>query len=166
MLELLVTLAVLAVLLAVGTPAYRNFSLNLRLEAATSRLVSDLRFARQAAVDGGGRVALCPGDARSGCRATPDWQFGWILFRDENGDRAWQADEELLRASPLLQGITARASAARRVLSFFPNGSAPGSNVTVWFCDARGPAEGRQVRLGLSGRIRSTRARDGGPQGC
>ncbi len=166
LLELLVTLALVAVLVGAGAPAFRAVLLNWEMNSAATRLQSDLNYARHAAVDRGDRVTMCPGTERSGCTGLPEWGHGWIIFGDVDGDRAWQASEPLLRVSPALRGITARSSAGRRQLTFFSNGTAPGSNVTVWLCDLRGPRYGSQVRVGLSGRIRVSRARDGGPTGC
>jgi type IV fimbrial biogenesis protein FimT len=166
LLELLVTMAIVAVLLATAVPSFRSYVQNQELRGAAGALASDLYYARNAAVDRGARVTVCPGDARSGCRDLPAWEDGWIVFGDDNGDRRWQAEEPLLRVSPMLEGISARSSRARRQLSFFPNGSAPGSNVTVRLCDDRGPAHGRQVRVSLSGRIRTTSASEDGPAGC
>ena len=166
LLELLVTLAIVAILLAAGVPSFRAWVQNQELRGAANRMASDLAYARNAAVDRGARVALCPGDPRGGCRDVPVWEDGWFVFGDDNGDRRWQTDEPLLRAAPLLDGMSIRSSTARRSLSFFPNGSAPGSNVTVRLCDDRGAAHGVQVRVALSGRIRVTRADRDGPAGC
>lgn len=166
LLELLVTLAIAASLLAAGVPSFQTYVKNQALAQASYRMVSDLRYARHAAVDRNQRVVVCPGTAGNGCADSPQWEDGWIIFADANGDRLRQGDEELLRESPLLRGLSARSSGARRRLSFFPDGSAPGSNATVWLCDDRGPRHGHQVRINLSGRIRATRAGDGEPMAC
>lgn len=166
LLELLVTLAIVAILLAAGVPSFQTWVKNQTLAHASNRLLSDLRYARHAAVDRNQRVVICPGKPASGCANSPQWEDGWIIFADPNGDRVRQSDEALLRESPLLQGLSARTSQARQRLSFFPDGSAPGSNATVWLCDSRGPRFGHQVRINLSGRIRSTRASDDEPMAC
>jgi len=166
LLELLVTLAIVATLLAAGLPSFQTYVQNQRLSQASYRLLSDLRFARHSAVDRSHRVVICPGKPDLGCADSPHWEDGWIIFADPNGDRQRQNDEMLLRESPLLKRLSARTSDARRRLSFFPDGSAPGSNATLWLCDSRGPRYGRQVRINLSGRIRATRADDGGPVAC
>jgi type IV fimbrial biogenesis protein FimT len=166
LLELLVTLTVAAVLLAAGTPSFKSYLQNQRLAHASYQLVSDLRFARHAAVDRNQRVVICPGSPQLGCHNAPQWEDGWIVFEDRNADRARQPGEPLLRTSPMLQGLSARSSTARRRLSFFPDGSAPGSNATLWLCDNRGPMHGHRVRINLSGRVLANRARDGGTLGC
>ncbi len=166
LLELMVVLALVSLLLMAGVPAYRTFVLNLELRAATERLASDLRFARHAAVNEGDRVGACPGNEVGGCADSPVWDEGWIVYGDTNGDRTWQVGEPLLRVSPRLRGISAHSSAGRTELGFFPNGTAPGSNATVRLCDERGESFGRQVRVSLTGRIRTTHAPQDGDAGC
>ena len=166
LLELLVALSIVAVLLVAAGPSFREFLLNQELRAAAERLASDLRWARQSAVNRGGRVVVCPGSTVTGCRASPEWSAGWIVYHDRDGDRRLAAEDEVLRETPALQAISARSALARRQLSFFPNGTAPGSNLTIRLCDARGPEKARQVRVGLSGRIRSLKVGDGADPGC
>lgn len=166
LLELMVTLAIAATLLAVGVPSFTTYLQNQRMSQASYRLVSDLRFARQSAVDQNARVVICPGKPESGCADSPHWEDGWILFTDSNGDRHKQPDEALLRVSPMLKGLSARSSNARRRLSFFPDGSAPGSNATLRLCDSRGPGHARQVLINLAGRIRTIRANGNDPMAC
>ena len=162
LLELLMTLAIATALVVAGVPAYRTFIQNLELRSATERLASDLYYARHAAVNQGERVAVCPGVPDRGCSGSPAWEDGWLVFNDENGDRRWQPGEPVLRVSPLLRGIRARGSASRPEISFFANGTAPGSNATIRLCDGRGARFGRQVRVSLTGRIRTVPPGDAG----
>jgi type IV fimbrial biogenesis protein FimT len=166
LLELLVALAIVAILTALATPSFRDYLLNQKLRAAATRLASDLRWARQSAVGRGGRVVVCPGNEVTGCRDTSDWGSGWIAFHDGNSDRGLSTGEEILRITQGLSNISARSATARSQLSFFPNGTAPGSNLTIRLCDTRGPEHARQVRVALSGRIRGLSVRDGADPGC
>lgn len=159
LLELLVTLAIVAVLLASATPTFSSFLQNQRLAQASVRLSSELRLARHAAVDRNQRVVICTGNPDLGCTGSTQWNNGWIVFEDSNGDRQRQAAEVLIRTTTLLQALSARSSGARTRLSFFPDGSAPGSNSTVWLCDTRGPLTGYRITINLSGRIRAERNR-------
>ena len=166
LLELVIAIALAAVLTALATPAFESFSRNLKIRAVTERLASDLNHARHAAVNRGHRVSACPGNETTGCSGSPDWHQGWIVFEDVNGDRHRGTTEPVLRVSPPLRGITARSSAGRHLVGFFANGSAPGSNATIWLCDGRGPEYGWQIRVSLAGRIRTTSARRDGALGC
>ncbi|MEM1413096.1 MAG: GspH/FimT family pseudopilin [Pseudomonadota bacterium] len=166
LLELLVTLTVMGLLMVTAVPAYRSFSQNLELRASAQRLASDFLYARHAAMDRGRRVAVCPGRASLGCRELPSWADGWMVFEDQNGDRRWQPGEPVLRETGPQTGISIRSSAARRLVQFFANGSAAGSNATLWLCDRRGPVHGWQVRVSMAGRIRTTAAKKDGDLGC
>jgi len=166
LLELLVTLALAAVLLATAAPSFSSYLQNQRLSHASSRLVSELRLARHAAVDRNQRVVICTGSRTLGCTGSTRWDDGWIVYEDSNGDRQRQAGEPLLRETPLLQALSARSSTARTRLSFFPDGSAPGSNSSLWLCDTRGPLHGHRITINLSGRIRSERNRGAPTMSC
>ena len=74
---------------------------------------------------------------------------------NSNGDSAY---------APMV--VRARSATARSQLNFYPNGTAPGSNLTIRLCDARGPDHARQVRVALSGRIRGLSVREGAEPGC
>ncbi len=85
--ELMVTLAVAIVLLAVGVPTYRSMVANNAIVAQTNGLVSALNLARSEAVKRGGFVAVCPKAsadvAETDCGGNGDWANGWHLFTDD-----------------------------------------------------------------------------------
>ena len=81
LIELMVTLAVLGVLLAVGVPSFADLIRNNRSQAAANELVSALNAARVEAVKRGKRVSLCPSVNGTSCSGTA-WQSGWIVFVD------------------------------------------------------------------------------------
>ncbi len=163
--DLLVAMTIAAILITAGVPAFREYGLNLRMKAALTALQSDLQFARNEAVTHHVHTITCTGNTRSGCNPA-DWQAGWIVFADLNGDRQWQPDERLLRTGPAIDAIHISSSASRRTLRFFPNGSSPGSNATIHFCDARGAAHGHQLRISNTGRIRRLGPSDGISVSC
>jgi type IV fimbrial biogenesis protein FimT len=164
--ELLITLAVMAILLALASPSIRDALLDRRLAAATGALEADLLAARGAAVFGAVSTVACPGDTTMGCSPVPDWTDGWLVFEDRDGDREFRSGEPLLRIGAGVEGVTIRSSQARRRLRFGANGTAPGSNATLRICDERGTAEARQLRLSNSGRLRSLGPREGATVNC
>jgi type IV fimbrial biogenesis protein FimT len=89
MLELMVAVAVAAVLAAVAAPSLRDFGYESRLRARVGDLVSDLNFARLEAIKRNTRVLVCAKSAADNtCAATTDWKNGWIVCYDANGDDA------------------------------------------------------------------------------
>lgn len=157
-LELLVTMAVAAILLATAVPAFKTYSWNLRLKTAIDTLETDLNLARSRAINMNATTVICPTEASSGgsdaeCAEVTHWQHGWIVFADINGDRQHQSLEPILKRSPEIELLTISSSLARNALRFYPNGTAPGSNATLVVCDQRGADFAGKISLSNSGRI-------------
>ena len=77
LIELMVVVAIMAVLASIAIPAYTSMMGNYRVKAATSDLVSDLAFARVEAIKQGLRV---------GVGAPAAWKSGWVVFLDPGKD--------------------------------------------------------------------------------
>ncbi|MGB7451893.1 MAG: GspH/FimT family pseudopilin [Lysobacterales bacterium] len=156
-LELIITMAIVAILLTTGVPAFKNYSWNLRMKTAMDVLQTDLNLARGRAVSHNIQTIICPATDGSGCSGQSAWQAGWIVFSDLNGDRHKQEGEPLLKHNGSVDLLNISSSNSRRNLRFYPNGSAPGSNASIVFCDQRGAAEAGKITVSNSGRIRMQR---------
>ncbi len=154
-LELMVTMAVIAILLSAGVPALRDYTWNQRMNAAMDTLLSDLKLARGRAISLNTRTVVCPASNAEDCSGRSSWQDGWIVFADLNSDRHKQPGEPLIRHAGATGHLAISSSASRSSLRFYPNGSAPGSNATILFCDSRGAAHAGTISVSNSGRIRS-----------
>jgi type IV fimbrial biogenesis protein FimT len=155
LIELMIAVAIAAVLGAVALPAFSG-----ALEASrsssveTSLLASLTRSIHRAAITGT-RSVLCPSLDGAQCSDGPDWSGGWIAFLDRNGDRERGLDETLLLSEPALPGkVRLRTSVGRTRIVFQGNGGNAGSNVTFTLCDGRGPARARTLVLNNVGRLR------------
>lgn len=153
-LELLVTMAIVAILLSAGVPAFKNYSWNLRMKTAMDSLQTDLILARRRAINLNTQTVTCPATGGGICSGNSDWQNGWIVFTDLNADRQRQAGEPLLKQAGAVEFINISSSAARSYVRFYPNGSAPGSNMTIRFCDDRGAQHAGKISVSNSGRIK------------
>lgn len=79
--ELIIILAVLGVLLAVGAPSFQTLLANTRLTTHANALFMAVNLARSEAIHRGRRVDLVPaGNGTS-------WTDGWIVFVDENNNQ-------------------------------------------------------------------------------
>jgi type IV fimbrial biogenesis protein FimT len=165
-LDLVITLAIIALLLATAVPALKDYSMNQRMKSALARFHASLTMARSEAINLGGRVVVCPAAGNTACRDNGEWNLGWMVFLDRNDDRELQADEPLLVSEPGAEGLGISGSRHRTRLRFFANGTAPGSNAGITFCDARGAAEARQITLSASGRIRVKTAEESDVAAC
>jgi type IV fimbrial biogenesis protein FimT len=165
-LECLIVISILAILLVQGIPALRDYGLRQRMSAAMHGLHSHLAMARNDAVRFNSEIVACPGNKESGCRPDSNWDFGWLVFDDFNGDHQFQTTEQLLAAEPGLEHIMIRSSSGRTYLRFVANGSAPGSNSSISFCDVRGPLAARKLVVSNLGRIRREPMPDINPDLC
>jgi type IV fimbrial biogenesis protein FimT len=157
-LELAVGMAIVAIVVAAGVPGLRAYVLEQRMKASVTALHAGLALARNEAVSRQARTVVCPLGRNGGCADHARWHEGWLVFEDLNADREWQADDPALRRAPKAESLSVTGSESRNRLRFFPAGSAPGSNATITFCDARGAGRARQLVISASGRIRQLQA--------
>lgn len=80
--ELLVSMAVLAVLLGIAVPSFQAVVASSQLSSRTNDLVGALSLARSEAIRRGVRVTLCKSSDGASCASTGDWDQGWITFVD------------------------------------------------------------------------------------
>ena len=90
--ELLVVLAIAAVMAGAALPDFRQMIRAQQLKAATYDLFGAIDLTRTQAIARGRRVQLVPLDA--GGR---DWSGGWVVFVDEDGDRRPGPGEEVIQ---------------------------------------------------------------------
>jgi len=101
LMELMITLALAGVLLAIAVPNMRVFGQNNRLTAASNDLLRSFQMARSEAIKRQQNVAVCA--SADPTAATPACSYGafngWIVFQDTNGN--WQPDGA--PAEPILE---------------------------------------------------------------
>lgn len=154
LLELVITMVVAIVLTLIAAPTFQQWQARQTMNAAVHALQQDLLAARSQAIALGAHVVACPGAPGLGCREDSDWSEGWLVFHDMDTDRELDPTETLIRSSPALERIHVMSSSSRRNLRFYPNGTAPGSNGSIWLCGARGPDHAQRLVLSNVGRIR------------
>jgi len=99
--ELLMTIAVMAVVLSVALPNLRQLLRDQQLKAAVNDLFSAINLARSQAIARGARVELAPAGPDGA-----DWSRGWVVFVDKDGDRRPGSGDEVIAAhGPLADGI-------------------------------------------------------------
>lgn len=136
MIELLVTIAVLAVLLTVAVPSFTEATLGSRLRSSANNLVASATLARSEAIKRNAVITLCVSITGTSCATTGGWEQGWIVL---NGATVLHYQQ----AAPASLKITNAASATS--LTFQPTGvGATQSSFTV--CQAI-PRPGGQERI-------------------
>ena len=86
--ELMITIAVLGVGLAIAVPQLNQFILNNQLVSQINTLNSSLALARSEAVKQNQLTVVCVSSNGEDCATATDWTAGWMVFVDRNGDLA------------------------------------------------------------------------------
>jgi type IV fimbrial biogenesis protein FimT len=76
--ELVIVVAIVAILLSVGVPSYRYITNSYRMSSEVNGLLGDLMFARAEAVKEGQPVTVCVASGVN-CLGWTTWQSGWIV---------------------------------------------------------------------------------------
>ena len=100
LIELMITIAVLAILLAIGFPSFQGSLRSNRLATSTNELVATMSLARSEAIRNVRGAMVCPSADGEACSAAPDWNEGWMVWRDLDGNSIASADEVLRYVQP------------------------------------------------------------------
>lgn len=161
--ELIVTVAIAAIVMAIGIPAFRETMSQNRLTTTVNSFVAALNLARSEAIKRGTRVTLCKSADGATCAVTGGYEQGWMVFVDASplAERdAGSTQEPLVRVYERLSGtgltLTGNAMVSDYV-SYDPSGAARLKTGafqagTLTLCES---PRGRQVVLGSAGRIRT-----------
>ncbi|MDS4058866.1 MAG: GspH/FimT family pseudopilin [Candidatus Contendobacter sp.] len=102
--ELIVTVAIAAILLAVGVPSFQETMRKNRTAAHMNEMITALNLARGEAAKRGQRVSLCPSTDGTSCTGGTDWNNGWIVFTDTSADDNTVTVGTVLRVGEALTG--------------------------------------------------------------
>jgi type IV fimbrial biogenesis protein FimT len=102
--ELMVVMAIVAILLGIGVPSYRYVTNSYRMSAEVNGLLGDLQYARAEAIKEGQTVTVCVSTNRTACTGGNTWAGGWIVFSDPNANAVVDAGETILRVQNAFQG--------------------------------------------------------------
>ena len=95
--EVLVTMAIAAILLSIAVPSFRYVTNSNRIAGESNGLVGDLQFARAEAIKEGRTVTVCVSTDGNTCANTTTWQSGWIVFSDPTNVGVHDAGETVFR---------------------------------------------------------------------
>lgn len=153
LIELIVTLTIVALVMAFAIPAMGTFIKNERLTTQINTLVGHLAYARSEAVTRRQQVILCASSDSTSCAGT-DWAAGWILFIDADNNSAFTAGEQILRVRQALEGSNTLVSSTGALIIYDNRGFSPNSNGTFSLCDDRGAAFVKSISISNTGRVR------------
>ncbi|VTU38536.1 putative major pilin subunit [Variovorax sp. PBS-H4] len=80
LIELMVTITVLAILLTVAVPSFDGIRLSNRLTSYATDLVTGSQLARTEAIKRNTSVTMCVSADGTGCSTSGGWETGWIVL--------------------------------------------------------------------------------------
>lgn len=190
LIELMIVVALLAIVAAFAMPAFQSLIASSRLTADTNELIAGLNLARSEAIRMQRRVILCRTtssngaavlSATTGCVTTADstpWQ-AWAVFIDGDADGVFDANETIVRTQVVgtslnLVSNTALGAAGNRIV-FRPDGLARAHGATglqsadINVCDQSGALASQNMRvvsLMTGSRVSVTRHTNQSSTGC
>jgi len=165
--ELLVTLVILSIAVGIAIPSFRELILNNRIASQLNTTSGTIAFARSSASSSpGASISLCASSDGASCSGNVEWENGWIVFRDLDGNTAVDAGDEILRVnSGLSGGNTLRVigfggvnSAIRFDAGGMPRlpAGAPAAGTFI-VCDERGAGNASALVVSGAGQVRIVR---------
>ncbi len=155
--ELLVTLSVASILLAVAAPSYRTFVQDNQLIAQSNNFFSAMMLAKSEAIKRNSPITICPSTNGTACAGGTIWTNGWIVFEDADGDGIVGAVVDIIRVGTAIPGQSTLKSGNRTRVTFAASGFTLGFNDTFSLCDSRGAATSRRLILTAQGGLRTVK---------
>jgi len=97
LIELMVTLAVAAIIVTIAVPGFGNLLAEQRLVTTTNHFVTALHLTRSEAVKRGTRVSLCASADGTSCGSASGYSAGWIVFEGPEPGAPLEPADEILR---------------------------------------------------------------------
>lgn len=162
--ELMITLAVAAIVVTAGVPSFMSMIASNRVTAASNEMVTALNLAKSEAIRSGQNTVLCKSADGSSCDDKKAWGDGWLLFNDANGDQKKQDTEQVVRVHAAADPSLDFVFRSGNFIEFRPNGR---TNESGRFCfrNSYQDDNSRAVVLTPAGRIR-TETRKGSKNDC
>ncbi|MBL4826885.1 MAG: GspH/FimT family pseudopilin [Spongiibacteraceae bacterium] len=159
LIELMITLGVLAVVMSVGIPAFNSTITRNNVVAEANRLLSSINFARSQAVTKGQVVTLYRAGATS-----QNWSQGWFVFTDTGGEGVEDfvvGDIQLKNMETSASSMTIQSNiSASNAISFNASGRIINlGNIELAICDSNltSNVPGRLIEINRVGRTTISR---------
>jgi type IV fimbrial biogenesis protein FimT len=164
LIELMITLVILAIVITIGIPSLSEFVAAQRVRAVASDIMADMAFARAEAIKESRIAIMTPINAA-------DWKDGWRICVDLDGGGDCDVPGEVRKTATPISGRTKVCVTPDAPIVFRPDGrvtraTAPSATDGIRVSDDLGDAVAtndkvRLIYLGISGRP-SVEVQDGG----
>lgn len=150
LIEVMVTIALLAILIAAVAPSFRGLLLDNQAATQTNAVVTSLMFARSEAIKRNAPVVMCRSNTGTSC-AGSNWADGWILWADADGDGTVDAGE-ILQTQGKLPASFALTTVTVSGFTYRPDGSVTTADNFLLCPPDNVSSRARQIQVDASGR--------------
>ena len=160
LIELLITVVILALLLTVVMPNVRDTISRNRITATGNDILTAIHLARNEAVARGVNVSICPTGISDFTCTSGGWNEGWLVWADLNGDLDVDAGEERIRSTTEAHHAETAIAASGNLdngLVFGPDGTARnlgGGTETLAITKDKYP-QGLRISVSATGNVSS-----------
>jgi len=164
--ELLMTMALAALVLTLGIPSFGSILANHRLKVEVDALFHAVHLARKSSIVRRRVVTLCPSRNGVDCEPGFDWSNGWMMFVNTDRDQPVARDDDEAVLSHHTVDRNAHIMSNRKTFTLRST-ELRATNGTLVFCDREGRGTARALVISYTGRPRVTRQdRRGMPYTC
>ncbi len=151
LLEMLIALAVAAIVLTVVAPSVQNLLAKNRVTSEINELSAVIQFARYTAIDQNSRTLVCPASDFANC--STNWNQAKIVFIDNNNNNKRDTSEPLLLTTQIVSSVNSMTGPDTPLV--FLDSGATTASVSIKVCpDENSNATARAININAQGRVR------------
>lgn len=117
LIEMMVTVAIMAIVATIAAPSFVDMIRNNRVTTAANDVLSAMQLARSEAIRQRRPITVCAG--ADACTDSTDWAGGWIVTSPDGVIRVWAARPNLTISGPATN------------ITFSPDGRADGGDISL-----------------------------------
>lgn len=153
LIELMVVVALVAIVSAIAIPSWNSMIVNNRLRSAVNNWTQSFYFARSEAIRRNWAVTICASSDGTSCTAS-GYEEGWIVKTDEKNGTVLVLQDALP-----LQGVTLTpGTTAARAITILPNGlpigNFAGATLTAQVYPVNSTLPSKQITIARTGRLK------------
>lgn len=152
LIELMVTIAVAAILLAIALPSFQGALRSNRVATASNEVLASLSLARTEAIRGIGPAGVCPSTNGTSCAVSTDWAAGWTVWREDPAAGGGPPVRSVVRYVQPKQRTTVTGPGGGIEFNTQGRAESGAAQIGVVPSDAATPA--RCIRVGVTGQAR------------
>jgi type IV fimbrial biogenesis protein FimT len=156
LIELIMAIAIMAILMTVAAPSLRDVVARVRLTGQANELLTALTYARSEATKRDAKIAVCARKKNEmACTEGQQWDNGWLVVidADSNGDK--DDDTVPLKVSEPLTGsntIKHTGKGPKGSIIYTATGVVSTGPAIFTLCDPSDPQPGRTITVAATGR--------------